>query len=131
MPALAGERHTVVTRLDTRWQLGAKRRVIHVGVQIGQDRALRLDLSDPFQRLVEMEMARVRRSPQRVDDPDLQAYECSNTLRWKAFNVSGVGDIAKAEPERGDVAVILQNGQEFNGAALPLYRDRLAGLQAL
>ncbi len=99
-------------------------------MQVRQDRAFRFDPADPLQRLIEMEMARMRRSAQRVDDPDVQAGQCRNAVGRQAFDISGIGDIAKAEPERGDVAVILQDGQEFYRAALPLDRDRLARDQA-
>src|SRR4029079_6274717 len=52
-------------------------------------------------------------------------------VRRQALYVRRVSDIAKAKPERGDVAVILQDGQELNRASLPLDRDRLAGHQTL
>src|SRR5262245_52503763 len=100
-------------------------------MQVRQDRAFRFDPRDPFQRLIEMEMARMRSPAQRVDDPNVKAGKRRNAVRWQAFDVGGVSDIAKAEPERGDVAVVLQDGQEFDRAALPLYGDRLAGDQAL
>src|SRR6186713_1228870 len=100
-------------------------------MQVGQDRAFRFDPGDPFQCLIEMEMARMRGSTERVDDPDLQARKCRNAVRRQALYVRRVSDIAKAKPERGDVAVILQDGQELNRASLPLDRDRLAGHQTL
>src|SRR4029078_11673764 len=100
-------------------------------MQVRQDRALRFDPGDPFQRLMEMEMAWMRRSSQCIDDPDVEARPRRRALGRKTLNISGRGDIAKAEPERGDVAVVLQDGQEFDRASLPLDRDHLAGHQAL
>jgi hypothetical protein len=88
-------------------------------MQVRQDRAFRFDPGNPFQRLINMEMARMRRSAQGVDDPDVEAGQRRNTVRRQALDVCGVSDITKTEPERGDVAMILQDGQELDRASLP------------
>ena len=49
--------------------------VVEVGVQVGQDRPPGLEPLDPGQRLVDAEMARMRRVAQRVDDPDIEARQ--------------------------------------------------------
>ena len=42
----------------------------------------------------------------------------------QAAEVAGIGQAAEAEAERGDVAVLLEDGQRGDRAALPLDRDR-------
>src|SRR5215831_13923827 len=64
-----GECHSVVRRLHVRRQLRAQRRIVHVGVQIGQDRAPWFDPADPIQSLFQIEMAWMRAPAKRVDDP--------------------------------------------------------------
>jgi hypothetical protein len=45
---------------------------IEVGVQVGEDRALRFELLNPAQGVGDREMARVRPIPKCVDNPDVE-----------------------------------------------------------
>ena len=127
----AAKRHPVEAGSTPGGRLAAQRLVIEVGMQVGQDRALRLDPGDPGQRLVEIEMARMRRLAQRVDDPDVEAGQRRDAFGRQALDVGGIGHVAEAEAERGDVAVLLQDRQGLDRAALPLDGDRLARHQPL
>ena len=69
---------------------------------------LRLDPLDPFERQVEMEMARMRPVPQRVDDPQLDAGERGNACRRQIDEIGRIGHGAEPEAERDDVAMVLQ-----------------------
>src|SRR5512139_1105775 len=102
------ERHPVIGRLYTRRQFSTQRRVVHVGVQVGQDRTFRFDPCDPLERLVQIEMARVRLSAKCINDPDLKACERGNAFGRQAFDVGRVGDVTEAEAKGRDVAVVLQ-----------------------
>src|SRR5262245_49956301 len=97
--AVAGEldRHVIERRLDMRGQLGAKRIVVEVAVQIGQDRPARLDARDQGKRLLDVEMARMRLVAQRIHDPDLDAGERLDALRWQSLEVAGIGQRPETE----------------------------------
>src|SRR3990167_6685527 len=95
------ETHPVVRRFDARWQSCTQLGVIHVGMQVGQDRPFRLDPPDPVQRLVEIEVAGVRRLAQRVDDPDVETGQKAEAFWLQTFDVGRVGDVADAKAERG------------------------------
>ena len=109
----------VIGRLDMRRQLRAQRLVVEIGMQVGQDRALGLDALDPGERLGQAEMARMRRVAQRVDDPDVEPGQRRGAFGRQVAEVAGIGEAAEAEAERGDVAVLLQDGQGGDRAALP------------
>jgi phosphoribosyl 1,2-cyclic phosphate phosphodiesterase len=96
--------------LDAGRQAAPQRRVIHVAVQIGQDRPFGLHARDPAQRLVEVEMARVRRLAQRVHDPNVEAGQGGQAGLRQALDIGGIGHVAEAEAERRDIAVVLQDG---------------------
>ena len=59
-----------------------------------------------------------------IDDPDIEAGKRGDTFRWQAFDVGRIGDVAKPEAEGRDVAMVLQDRQGLDWAALPIDRDR-------
>src|SRR5260370_10481460 len=69
-PRRQADRHAVIGRLDVPRKLAAERLVVHVGMQVGQDGALRPDALDPCQRVVDREMTRMRRIAHGAEDPD-------------------------------------------------------------
>ncbi len=89
-------------------------------MHVGDDRALRLEALDPRQRVGDAEMAGMRRIAQAVDDPEIEAFCSAGQLSSGMSCRSGVvGGIADAIAERGDVAVLQQEGGQFERAALP------------
>ena len=66
------QRHAVESRGYMRGQPAAQHIVIEIGMQIGEDRAVRLHSLDPAQRIVDGEMAWMRRIAERIDDPDVE-----------------------------------------------------------
>ena len=76
--------------------------VIEIGVQVGQDRAPRLQPLDPGERVVEREMARVRPVAQRVHDPDVEVGQGRDARGRHAAEVAGIGELAEAKAQRGD-----------------------------
>ena len=67
-----------------------------------------LDALDPGERIRDAEMARVRRVAQRIDDPQIEPGERRHAVGRQLDQVARIRDIAEAEAERLDVAVILQ-----------------------
>src|SRR5262245_13896647 len=121
----------VISRLYCRRQLRAQGRIVHVGMKIGQNCTPGLDPRDPFQCLVEIEMARVWALAQRVDDPDLESRKRRDAVGRQTLDISRIGHIAKAEAQGRDIAVILQNRQRLDWATLSVNGDRVARDQAL
>ena len=70
----------VIGRFDMRRQARFQRLEVEVAVQIGEDRALRLQPFDPGQRLADAEMAGMRTIAQRIDDPQIEAFERLDAL---------------------------------------------------
>ena len=71
--------------------------VVEVGVQVGQDRAPRLEPLDPAQRLGQAEMAGVRPVAQRIDHPDIEAVERRDAFVRQAAQIAGIAEIAEPE----------------------------------
>src|ERR1700674_4657697 len=63
-------------------------------------------------------MRRVRAIAQRVDDPDLESFKERSAPLGNAFHIRGVGEAAKAKPERADFTVIEVEGHRLDSAAL-------------
>src|SRR6202049_1720134 len=97
--------HAVIGRLDVVRKLAAQNLVVDVGMQVGQDGALRPDALDPGQRILDGEMTRMRRIAQRVKNPDFEVTQHRHAVRRNAVEVAGIREIAEPEPERMDVAV--------------------------
>ena len=70
-------------------------------------------------------MARMRRRPQRVEDPDVEARHRRVGLCRDAAEVAGIGEIADAEAEREDLAMVLPERQDLDVAARPGDGQRL------
>src|SRR5215208_341808 len=101
---------TIESRLHVNRQAAAQFLVIELGMQIGQDRAPRLQPLDPGQRFRHAEMARMRLVTQCVNDPDVEPAECRHALRRQSAEVAGIGEAAEAKAKGRDVAMLLQNG---------------------
>ena len=121
-------RHGVVGKLDaepivSRLDMGGSRLaqlvVVQVRMQIGQDRPPRPELLDQRERFVDAQMAGMRFVTQGVDDPDVEVGERREALRRQPDQVAGVGEPAKAEAERGDVAMLLQDRQAVMAPPAP------------
>ena len=78
-----------------------------------------LDALDPGERVGDAEMARVRRVAQRIDDPQIEPGERLGARVRHVDQVAGICDIAEAEAERLDVAVLLQERQRRDRPARP------------
>ena len=74
---LAFEIHPIEGRYDVCRQRSAQRAVVHIRMQISQDRALGVDALDPLQRLFEIEMTRMRRAAQRIDAVGINGCKAS------------------------------------------------------
>jgi hypothetical protein len=114
-----------------RRQARFQRLEIKIAVQIGEDRALRLQPFDPGQRLADAEMAGMRTVAQRIDDPQIEAFERLDALCGQINEVARIGDAAEAISERGNIAVVLQERQNRDRTALPFDRQRLARFDAV
>jgi len=96
-------------RLDMGRQLAAQNVVVEVEVHVGEDRPPGRKPLDPLERFGDREMARVRPVPQRVDDPDIEAFKRRNRFRRHTGKVAGIGEAAEPEAQRGDIAMLLQD----------------------
>ena len=94
-------------------------------MQVRQDGAPRLDARDPLNGIADAEMARMRRVAQRIDDPDIKPGEFTQTVIRQVGEVAGVGQSAKPEAQRVDVAMALEERQNVDGAAGTVDRDGL------
>src|SRR6266851_10347277 len=97
--------HPVIGRLDVPRKLAAQGLVVEVGMQVGQDGALGPDALDPGQRIVDGEMARMRRIAQRVEDPDFEVAQHRHAVRRNPVEVARIRQVPEPEAERMDVAV--------------------------
>src|SRR5438874_11747446 len=82
--------HAVVSRLDMRRQLALELVVVEIRMQVGEDRAARLDVLDPGERVLDTEMARLRPVAQRIHDPDVEPGERRGALGRHSAEVAGV-----------------------------------------
>src|SRR6516225_6494074 len=76
-------------------------------------------------------MAWVWTDAKRIHNPDVEAGKRCNAFARQAFYVGRIGDIAKAETERRDISMVLQDGKHFNCATLPVDRDQSTRRKAL
>src|SRR5579871_1035210 len=118
-------------RLDMGRQLAAQNVVVEVEVHVGEDRPPGRKPLDPLERFGDREMARVRLVAQSIDDPQINASERRNAFRRQVAQVARVRDVADTEAERRDVAVVLQERQRGDRAALACDDDRFAGLDPM
>src|ERR1700676_2994765 len=130
LPGLGNsEGHPVERRNDMDRQSAAQHLVIEVGVQIGQDGAPGFYAFDPAKRVLERKVTRVRPIAQAIAIPTAGAAKGRTVLRWNAAEVARIGEVAEAEAERGDIAVLLEERQDGDRSALPLDGDRRPGGQ--
>ena len=101
---------SVVPGFDPGRQVSAQGRVVHVDVHVGEDGAPRAIAFDPAQRLVQMSVGRMRRPPQGVHDPDVEALEGLVRVRRQIDHVAGIRKPAKAIADGPDAAVVLIEG---------------------
>src|SRR5690606_6713183 len=67
-------------------------------------------------RLANAEVARMRNRAQGVEDPQVEALQERYRRFRQAADIGRVGKAADAEAERGDVAVLLRNGDRLEHA---------------
>src|SRR6516164_5625548 len=108
----------VVGGLDVWRQLAAQLFVIEVGVHVGEDRALRLDLFDPVQRVAQREVTWVRPIAQRVKDPYVEPLEQRHARGRKVAHVGRISQVSEAKAERVDLAVHLRKWKRGYGAGI-------------
>src|SRR5262245_48860054 len=99
-------------------QLAAQFLVVEIGMKIGEDRAPRFDPRDPAERVLDTEMARMRLVTQRVHDPDLGPGERRDARLGQPTQIAGIGKRSETEPQGGNVAMLLQDRERGNRAAL-------------
>ena len=63
-----------------RWEFSAQTVVVEVDMEMGEDRTLRLQSFDPFKRLLDAKMTRMRNAAQRIHDPHVEALERRNRI---------------------------------------------------
>jgi hypothetical protein len=78
---------TIVSRLHTRRQLVTQRGIVEFDVEMGEDGSLRLQQVDPFEGLIDTEMADVRVIPESVDDPDIEALKQVGRCAWQITDI--------------------------------------------
>ena len=71
-------------------------------------------------------MARMRRITQRVDDPQIEAFERMKALGRNVVEVRRISSIADAVAERRDITVLENKRGQGDGTALPLDGLRFA-----
>src|SRR5262245_28364875 len=123
------DREPIEGRLHVRRELRPQLVVVEIGMEIGQDRAPGLDPFDPAQRIVDTEMAGMRAVAQRIHDPDFGPRERSHARLRQAAQVAGIGKRPEAKAQRGNIAVLLQDRQGLDWAALPVDAQVPAGLE--
>ena len=92
-------------------------------VEIGQHPSFGGHAGQPFQRQIEMGMGFVRLVLKRINDPRFHAIKDRKTLLRQAYNIAGLGYVAKPEPERINAAMILQKGLHRNWARRSVYGE--------
>ena len=85
-------------RRDTVRTFRRQGRVIHIVAEMGQPGLFRLHAGDPFERLVEMRMRRMRRFAKAVDQPDIDAFEHLEGIVAEFVDVGRIGKAPKPEP---------------------------------
>src|SRR5215475_14457365 len=123
--------HPVIARHHALRQALPQHLVIEVGVHVGDDRALRLEAVDPGQRVVDAEMAGMGGVTKAVDDPEIEIFEERPALAPDVAEVRRIGGIRDTKAERRYLAVLEQEGGEFDRAALPFGGVALAGLDRM
>src|SRR6266540_5896439 len=88
-------------------------------MHVGDDGALRLEALDPAKRVVDTEMAGVAGIAKPVDDPEVEVFQRRPAFRRDIVEVGRVGGGPDTEAQRGNPAVVDQEGGKFYGAALP------------
>ena len=71
----------------------------------------------------------MRRIAQRIDDPEIEAFEIVTTFGRDAVQIWRIGDIAEAEAERGDLAMIETEGHRLDRTTRPAHRAEFSRLQ--
>src|SRR5262245_45649053 len=102
-------------RLDMWRQPTAQLVIVEVRMQIGQDRPPRLECLDKLERLVDAEVRRMWLVAERVNDPDIEVGERREALGREPDQIAGISEAAEAEAERGDVAMVLEDGKRGEG----------------
>src|SRR4051794_25251905 len=105
--------------------------VIEVGMHVGDHGALRLEALDPGQRIVDAEMAGMRRIAQSVDDPEIEILQRRPALFRNIADIRRIGGVANAVAERGDVAVLHDKRRQRQRPALALDGMAFTGLDRM
>ena len=87
--------------------------------------SLGLSRSIQAKRIGQAEMARMRRVPERIDDPEIEPGQRLDAVVGHAVEVRRIGHIADPEAERRHIAVLMHERYRGNRAALALDRHRL------
>src|SRR5262249_33049 len=69
------QRHPIKCRRHMRRQLATQRLVVEIGVEIGEDRASRLDALNPAQRVVDGKVTWMWGVAKRVEDPNVECIQ--------------------------------------------------------
>src|SRR5262245_9761474 len=119
----------VIGRLDVGREPAAQFVVIEIGMQVGQNRALGFEALDPIQRFRDAQVAQVRLVAERIEDPDVEAFEGRDAVGRQTLEIAAIGQAAEAKAERSDVAMVLEDGQGGDWSSLPLDVDHAIWFQ--
>lgn len=73
--------------------------VVERRVHVGQNRPLRIQATDPIQRLLERQMARMVSVLQRIDDQHVEILKFYDGFRRKVADVAAISDIADTKSQ--------------------------------
>src|SRR5690606_1944533 len=94
--------HAVMGRLHVGRQCAAQRLVVEAVVHMRQDSALHAEPRDPAQRFADAEVAWMRLVAQRIDEPDVRAFNYGLSFRFQPADIARVAQAADLEAERVD-----------------------------
>src|SRR5690348_15334952 len=72
-------------------------------------------------------MARMRPVTERIENPDIESFKRRQCLGGETIHVRRIDETAEAESESGDVAVLVQERQRLDRAALACNRYGFPG----
>src|ERR1700740_2766228 len=88
-------------------------------MHVGDDSPLGLEAVDPGKRIVDAEMARMRRVTQTIDDPEIEIFKRTPAFPGNVAEVGRISRIADAIAERRNVAVLQHERGQFHRTAPP------------
>src|SRR5579885_632479 len=101
-----------------------ERLIVELPVHVREDGSTRLHTRDALERVREMGMGRMRRSPVAIDDPGLDTLERRERGIVQPDEVGRVSETAKAKAKAGGEAVVLGEGHHSHPGHLERALDQ-------